>query len=264
MVHPVQEGQAPRVGEEVADLRPVRIGQIHQRRGDLGSGERPVVELALGTEQPQRGVDPAPGRFPPLDLLEEDRGLASGGAGRLGVDSLPLLGGDLDIGVRSLLPRRLGPPPVPGHEPVGLHRGVEDVQAVLQARGCRGPVLRLGELPDRRSDPPGGIGDDDLQGDERLQLVAPGLGRTVGDVAAEEGRQSRRFDADQSLPHPKKTSSTAVSGPGPYRPHRGPSAPARLCRPPRRPFVRWSNGRGTANGGSKTANTISKILIGLC
>lgn len=45
------------------DLRPLRSGQVYQHRGDLGAGRSPVVELAGGTEDLQRGHGPLPRRF---------------------------------------------------------------------------------------------------------------------------------------------------------------------------------------------------------
>jgi hypothetical protein len=125
------------------------------------------------------------------------------------VDASPLRVGDLDVGGLRLLPRRLGTPPVPRQDAPGLHRGVEDVQAVLQGRGRRGVAARSGDPRDRLGDPLGGIGDDELQAVERRQALLPGLTLAVCGVRAEDGGHARRLDADQRRSPPKKISSSA-------------------------------------------------------
>jgi hypothetical protein len=96
-----------------------------------------------------------------------------------------------------------------GQDPLGFHRGGEDVQPVLQRRG-RGIVMTgLGDLHHGRRDPFGGVGDDELQVLKGLELVRPRLGLAVDRVVTEDGRQARRLDPDQGRSPPKKISSTA-------------------------------------------------------
>jgi hypothetical protein len=82
-MHPIQEGQAAPVLEEVADGFPFRSRQFGQRRGDLGLGPDAVVEPAVGTEPLERGAGAAPGRFHVFDSLERRR-LPPSGAGGCG------------------------------------------------------------------------------------------------------------------------------------------------------------------------------------
>jgi hypothetical protein len=125
------------------------------------------------------------------------------------VDPLPIRPGDLDVGDFGPLPGRLGAPPVLGQDLTGLHRGVEQVQAVLQGRGRWVVAAGLGEVRDRLGDPLGGVGDDELEAVEPAQMPLPGRGLAVGGGLAEDGGQARRLDTDQGRSPPKKISSTA-------------------------------------------------------
>ena len=107
-MHPIQEGQAPRVGEEVPHLRPFGAGEILQRTGDRGGGPVAVVEPAIGIEQLQSTGGAAPGRLEPLDLLERRTRSPPGGPGRVRrtsrIDPLPLRPGEFDVGLLGVLP----------------------------------------------------------------------------------------------------------------------------------------------------------------
>ncbi len=96
-----------------------------------------------------------------------------------------------------------------GQDTFGFHRGVEDVQAVLQGRGLGVVEAGPGQFRDRLADPPGGVGEGELEAIEGGQLFLPGLGVAVGGVLAEDGGHARRLDADQCRSPPKKISLTA-------------------------------------------------------
>ena len=153
-------------------------GQALQGLGDLGLGVAAVVEPAIGPEQVQRGVGPAPGRFRAARPARTTRSPGARRRGRPGPRpghrSLAVsTAATSRVGGLGLLPGRLGTPPVPGQDPLGLHRGVEDVQAVLQGRGLGVVAAGRGQLRDRLGDPLGGVGDGELQAVERAPVASP-------------------------------------------------------------------------------------------
>ena len=134
-----------------------------------------------------------------IDLRRVTEFAAAAGAGIVGLNPLHILS--------SVAPQHASP-----YNPSSRLFGNPiyiDVQAVPECRGRSVVAPRLGGPRDGGGDPLGGVGDGELEALKRRQLIPPGLGLAVGGIVAEDGRQARRFDADQRRSPPKKTSSTA-------------------------------------------------------
>ena len=130
--------------------------QPGQRRGDLGFGPRPIVQLTIGTKQAQGRLGRLPSRLGLLIPLERRLRLLPGDAGRPG--RAPRVAALL-----SRPGRPLGWPPRPAprvrstrfqrslQDPPGFPLGVEDIQPLLQRyrlrRVWRGDPARIAAMP---------------------------------------------------------------------------------------------------------------------
>ena len=263
LVHSIQKGEAPSVGEEVSDLAPLRSGQFAQTSLDLGLRPDTIVELPVGPEQAQmrHGNGPRPVRdVPPVQTPQSPwtkrhgrlkpnharRFLASCLAqprcrrSRPSPRATPLDATPVPARVERLESYGRDPAHAPRRTPRGQ-----------LSRRSWAVCWTAAAIPLAR------VGDRELKILQRSQLLLPRLGLAVAGVVTKDRGHARRLDADQGRSPPKKISSRAKVWT--FVAHFWSStfrtAPARFASAlTQRPIVEWS---GAWPGGKRIWNRSS-------
>src|SRR5271157_5577950 len=200
VVHSVQEREALRGSQVVADPYPGPTYQARQGCCDLSLGPGSIVELAVGPEHRQRRCGLLPSR---LDRLVASEALDHLGPGatrlagrRTGGDPRSSGSSELILGLLKSLPVPLHLVPVDGQGLSGLFLSVEDVQGRSQGSLAllTSLLLSLGD-PILQGLPR--IGDHVLQGVPSPQLLGPDRAPEYADLLSYEPDHARRFDAHQ-------------------------------------------------------------------